>query len=56
MGSYTFCDGCNTLIEFVPDLEGLPEDAVARIKADVEVWRKQVWGATEPQSGGRDGN
>lgn len=45
MAAYTFCNGCGILLEFAPDLEGLPEDAVKRIKADVEHWRKEVWGA-----------
>lgn len=41
MGTYTFCDGCDALIEFWPDLEGLNEADVERIQAITEEWRKQ---------------
>ena len=27
MGAYTFCDGCDALLAFAPDLDGVPEDA-----------------------------
>ena len=46
MGSYTFCDGCNALLEFAPDLEGLPEEYAKQLLADAEVRRKEVWGSS----------
>jgi hypothetical protein len=45
MGAYTFCDGCDAMLEFCPDLEGLPEEHAQRILADVEKWRAETWGS-----------
>lgn len=47
MGSYTVCEGCDALIEFSPDLQGVPEDRVPIIQAEVAKWRKEVWGDTQ---------
>lgn len=44
MGFYTFCNGCDVLLEFCPDLEGVPEDRAQKLLAGVEEWRKEVWG------------
>jgi hypothetical protein len=48
MASYTVCDGCDTLLEFMPDLEGLPDEAMQRIQAEVAKWRQEVWGEAPP--------
>lgn len=46
MGSYTVCEDCDVLLEFCPDLQGVPEDRVPIIQAEVAKWRKEVWGST----------
>jgi hypothetical protein len=45
MGAYTFCDGCDTMLEFCPDLEGLPEDLAKSILLEVARWHTEVWGS-----------
>lgn len=42
MGSYTFCDGCDELIEFIPDLEGMPDDIAERIKSECLVFEERL--------------
>jgi hypothetical protein len=42
MGSYTFCNDCDELIEFAPDLEGLPDEAVARIQKMQSEWQERI--------------
>jgi hypothetical protein len=32
MGSYTFCNKCNELIEFSADTEGMSEDQIQRLQ------------------------
>lgn len=49
MGAYTVCEGCDLLLEFMPDFEGVPEDRVAAIQAEVDKWRKEVWGSSDRQ-------
>lgn len=44
MGGYTFCNGCDELIEIFPDLDGLEEDHAARITASAEKHLRAVWG------------
>jgi hypothetical protein len=44
MGAYTFCNGCETLLEFFPDLEGAPPEQIQKIRANINQWRKEVWG------------
>jgi len=44
IGFYTFCDNCNVILEFTPDLEGVPEEAAKKILAEVEKQRIEVWG------------
>lgn len=41
MGAYTICD-CGVLLEFSPDVEGLADDEIARITANVDKWRAEV--------------
>lgn len=41
MGSYTICD-CGALLEFCPDLDGVPDDAAKRILESVDIWRRQA--------------
>ena len=36
MGAYTFCNGCDELLEFAPDYEGLSEEEVNKLKESVE--------------------
>ena len=48
MGAYTFCDGCDVLLEFTPDLEGLDDERAARIQARVDAALKEVWGDKAP--------
>lgn len=43
-GGYTYCDDCETLIDFVPDLDGVSDEEAERIKANVAKWRKETWG------------
>ena len=33
MGAYTYCDGCDRLIAFAPDYDGLSDTEAARVKA-----------------------
>ena len=44
MGGYTYCDGCDELLEFWPELTGLSEEDAKAILTSVEEWRKRVWG------------
>jgi hypothetical protein len=44
MGSYTFCDGCDELIEFFPDVEGLSASHAARLKKMAKEHLRKVWG------------
>ena len=41
MGCYTVCK-CGTLLEFVPDLQGLKPDTARHINADVAKWRENL--------------
>ena len=41
MGSYTFCE-CGELLEFSPDLEGVPQERAAEIQRDVQKWRDSL--------------
>lgn len=52
MGSYTICEGCDVLLEFCADLEGVPEDRAKEIQANVAAWRKEVWGDTDSANEG----
>ncbi len=44
LGSYTFCEGCDELIEFAPDTEGLDEMETAMMEAMAENHLRDVWG------------
>lgn len=41
MGMYTICD-CGELLEFTPDLEGIPDDHAERLKKQTDEWRSTV--------------
>jgi hypothetical protein len=45
MGTYTICE-CGLMLEFVPDLQGVPDERAQLIMANVEAWRKDTWEAT----------
>jgi len=55
MGSYTFCDGCDSMLEFSPDLEGMPPERAEKILADVAKWRKEFWGESQAKPAGESG-
>lgn len=42
MGAYTYCDNCDELLEFSPDLEGVSEDQAKEIQRKTDEWRKSV--------------
>jgi hypothetical protein len=44
MGAYTICEGCDALLEFAPDLEGLDDETAKRITANTERVLAEVWG------------
>lgn len=44
MGGYTFCDGCDTLLEFSPDLQGLSKEEANRIIESYNKQMREVWG------------
>lgn len=44
LGMYTFCCGCDELIEFSPDTEGLDDMEAARAEAHAENHMRGVWG------------
>ncbi len=44
LGSYTFCDGCDELVEFWPDTEGLSDEQGAAAIAKCKEWE-----AKEPE-------
>lgn len=48
VGSYTVCE-CGLMLEFSPDLQGVPEDRALEILANVAAWRKETWGDTAPE-------
>ena len=33
LGSYTFCNGCDELIEFTADVDGVSDDHIARLQS-----------------------
>lgn len=45
LGSYTICE-CGALLEFVPDLDGLDEQTVAKIQTEVADWLATLRGTT----------
>ena len=47
LGAYTFCDECDELLEFSPDLSGLNEEDVGRLQAQAEELRARVAAAGE---------
>ena len=49
MGMYTICNGCDALLEFCPDLEGLDDEHAARIVASTEKALAETWGAALSQ-------
>ena len=50
MGAYTFCNGCDELIEFVFDVEGLDEAHTKRLLDMAEKHLSEVWGE-KPEEG-----
>jgi len=44
LGSYTFCEGCDELIEFAPDTEGLSDEDTMYAEAMAENYMRDVWG------------
>lgn len=42
LGSYTFCEGCNELIDFCPDFEGFNEDDIAMLTKWDDVRRETL--------------
>lgn len=44
MGSYCFCDGCDVLLEFTPDLQGLDVETANRIIDGYNEKMREVWG------------
>ena len=42
MGAYTFCDGCNELIEFFPDTEGMEEEQEKRVMTKHAEWKASL--------------
>lgn len=44
MGSYCFCDGCDELLEFSPDLQGLELEEANRIITKYNAKMREVWG------------
>ena len=44
LGSYTFCNGCDELIEFATDTEGLDDEAAMYAEAMAENHMRDVWG------------
>lgn len=48
MGGYTFCDGCDELLEFSPDLEGLDLETANKIIEGYNKKMEEVWGTNYP--------
>ncbi len=44
MGAYTFCNGCDELIEFQPDVEGLSEEEAETQRQRARDHLNKVWG------------
>lgn len=46
MGSYTFCDGCDILLEASPDLQGMEDEKedCKKIVENLQKHMKFVWG------------
>lgn len=44
MGGYTFCDGCDALLEFSPDLQGLDVQTCNKIIDGYNAEMRKVWG------------
>ena len=51
MGSYTFCDSCDELIEFTPDLGGVPAKIASRIMREQRKFEARIAAAKEKNHG-----
>ena len=48
LGGYTFCEGCDAILELMPDLDGLDDDRAAEIQASANEALHKTWGDKSP--------